>query len=178
MQHHRHTVSITLRATDHPFLARVAGESSLKVLVFCAGEQTGRQDVAFPHQSEIKVNGGEVKANLRGLKNKPGSTRPVDITKELRLSPLTYSNNVELTYALTTKAGPEFHKVSDQKPLSHLYKVSPGLLPCCAVCLFLPMTDLMCLEILLPHLRGTERPCVRFGEEAEGWQAHHREISA
>lgn len=117
MQHHRHTVSLSLRASDHSALARVAREPSLKVLVFCAGEPHGRQDVAFPHQSEIKVNGGEIKANLRGLKNKPGSTRPVDITKELRLTPPTYSNTVELTYALTTKAGPEFHKVRVQKPL-------------------------------------------------------------
>lgn len=73
-------------------------------MVFCAAEGHGRQDIAFPHQSEIKVNGGEVKANLRGLKNKPGSTRPVDITKELRLKVSTYTNNVEMTYALTNKA--------------------------------------------------------------------------
>jgi E3 SUMO-protein ligase PIAS1 len=74
-------------------------------MVFCAAEGGGRQDIAFPHQSEIKVNGGEIKANLRGLKNKPGSTRPVDITKELRLNIAQYSNNVEMTYALTSKVG-------------------------------------------------------------------------
>jgi E3 SUMO-protein ligase PIAS1 len=74
-------------------------------MVFCAGEGHGRQDIAFPHQSEIKVNGGEIKANLRGLKNKPGSTRPVDITKELRLNIVAYNNNVEMTYALTSKVG-------------------------------------------------------------------------
>jgi len=74
-------------------------------MVFCAAEGHGRQDIAFPHQSEIKVNGGEVKANLRGLKNKPGSTRPVDITKELRLNLPAYSNTVEMTYALTSKVG-------------------------------------------------------------------------
>lgn len=76
----------------------------MRVMVFCATEGQGRHDVAFPHQSEIKVNGGEVKANLRGLKNKPGSTRPVDITKELRLKIPIYTNNIEMTYALTTKA--------------------------------------------------------------------------
>ncbi|KIL95850.1 hypothetical protein FAVG1_00588 [Fusarium avenaceum] len=65
----------------------------------------GTQEIAFPHQSELKVNGGEIKANLRGLKNKPGSTRPVDITKALRLRPK-YTNNVDFTYALTSKAGP------------------------------------------------------------------------
>jgi E3 SUMO-protein ligase PIAS1 len=73
-------------------------------MVFCATEGSGRQDIAFPHQSEIKVNGGEVKANLRGLKNKPGSTRPVDITKDLRLNIVSYPNTVEMTYALTNKA--------------------------------------------------------------------------
>jgi E3 SUMO-protein ligase PIAS1 len=81
-------------------------------MVFCATEGHGRQDIAFPHQSEIKVNGGEVKANLRGLKNKPGSTRPVDITKELRLKIPTYINNVEMTYALTTKASGDPFKLA------------------------------------------------------------------
>jgi E3 SUMO-protein ligase PIAS1 len=72
-------------------------------MVFCSSDNRGRQDITFPHQSEIKVNGGEIKANLRGLKNKAGSTRPVDITKELRLKMASYSNNVEMTYALTSK---------------------------------------------------------------------------
>ena len=104
MAAHRQTVRMRLRAADHPILARVMLEPTLRVMVFCAGEGQGRQDVAFPHQSEIKVNGGEVKANLRGLKNKPGSTRPVDITKELRLKIPSYTNTIEMTYALTTKA--------------------------------------------------------------------------
>jgi len=105
MTHHRHTVKIPLKVNDHPILARVVRDPSLRVMVFCAAEGHGRQDIAFPHQSEIKVNGGEIKANLRGLKNKPGSTRPVDITKDLRLNIPTYSNTVEMTYALTSKAG-------------------------------------------------------------------------
>ena len=75
----------------------------MRVMVFCAGGNTGTQDIAFPHNSELKVNGGDVKANLRGLKNKTGSTRPVDITDSLRLRPTNYTNTVEFTYALTTK---------------------------------------------------------------------------
>lgn len=105
MQHHRHTVKITLKVQDYPILSKVLKDPALRVMVFCAGEEKGLQDLAFPHQSEIKVNGGEVKANLRGLKNKPGSTRPVDITKELRLNLTAYGNSVEMTYALTSKAG-------------------------------------------------------------------------
>ena len=74
-------------------------------MVFCAAGNTGMQEVAFPYQCELKVNGGDIKANLRGLKNKPGSTRPVDITDSLRLRPASYTNNVEITYALTQKVG-------------------------------------------------------------------------
>lgn len=103
MAQHRHTVSIPLRVVDYPVLSTVLQDPNKKVMVFCASEGHGLQDIAFPHQSEIKVNGGEVKANLRGLKNKPGSTRPVDITKELRLKQPAYLNNVEMVYALTSK---------------------------------------------------------------------------
>jgi E3 SUMO-protein ligase PIAS1 len=109
-----------LRASDYPILSHVANEPTLRVMVFCASEDQGRQDIAFPHQSEIKVNGGEVKANLRGLKNKPGSTRPVDITKELWLKTPAYHNTVQMTYALTTKVTPTAHIIFDAAlPLSH-----------------------------------------------------------
>ncbi len=75
----------------------------MKIMVFGNGSNTGLQDISFPHQSELKVNGIEVKANLRGLKNKPGSTRPADITNALRFKPQSYPNSLEFTYALTTK---------------------------------------------------------------------------
>lgn len=62
-----------------------------------------RADVAFPHQLEVRVNGDEVKSNFKGLKNKPGSTRPADITDLIRKIP-NYQNNLQVTYALTQKA--------------------------------------------------------------------------
>lgn len=105
MTQHRHTVNIPVKVQNYPTLLKVANDPTFRVMIFCASEGNGRQDIAFPHQSEIKVNGGDVKANLRGLKNKPGSTRPVDISKELRLKIPGYQNTVEMTYALTTKAG-------------------------------------------------------------------------
>jgi len=106
MQAHRHTVELHLRMSENPALFRVPNDKSLRVMVFCSAEPSGRQDVSFPHQSEIKVNGGEAKANLRGLKNKPGSTRPVDITNLLRLQHNipNYENKIAMTYALTNKA--------------------------------------------------------------------------
>lgn len=84
-------------------LQQCAADPSMRVLVFCAAANTGTQEISFPHQSELKVNGGDAKANLRGLKNKPGSTRPADITPYLRLKPGTYENSIEFTYALTNK---------------------------------------------------------------------------
>jgi len=103
MTQHRNTVTIQIRALDNPLLQQCGTDPALRVMIFCAAGNTGAQDIAFPQQSELKVNTGEIKANLRGLKNKPGSTRPVDITDSLRLKPPTYCNNVEFTYALTSK---------------------------------------------------------------------------
>jgi hypothetical protein len=115
---HRNTVTISIRPQDYPALNRCTYDKTMRVMVFCADDEIGIKDISFPHQSELKVNGGDVKANLRGLKNKPGSTRPVDITHLLRLDKFTYTNNVEFTYALTTKVNQPgnltVHQVSDQ----------------------------------------------------------------
>ncbi|KAK1640328.1 MIZ/SP-RING zinc finger protein [Colletotrichum phormii] len=102
MSQHRNMVSIPVKVSEHPQINRVLEDKSLRIMVFCAGDNSGVQEIAFPHQSEIKINGNEVKANLRGLKNKPGSTRPVDITSYLRLKN-DNRNLVEFTYALTQK---------------------------------------------------------------------------
>jgi E3 SUMO-protein ligase PIAS1 len=102
MSQHRNSKTIPLRLSDNPELQKCVDDKTYRVMVFCAGDRTGPQEIAFPHQSELKVNGGDVKANLRGLKGKPGSTRPVDITSSLRLK-ASYLNNIEFTYALTTK---------------------------------------------------------------------------
>ncbi|KAI7787714.1 miz zinc finger protein [Diaporthe eres] len=115
MQNHRNCTNIQIKAQDNPLLTRCVAEKDMRVLVFCAGGNTGPQDIAFPHQSELKVNGGDVKANLRGLKNKPGSTRPVDITDLLRLKIPNYANNIEFTYALTQKAGDKASQSNGQR---------------------------------------------------------------
>lgn len=105
MSQHRNSVMVPLRLQEHPALQRCLEDTSYRVMVFCAADNTTHaQNIAFPHQSELRVNGGDIKANLRGLKNKPGSTRPVDVTHYLRLRG-TYVNNLEFTYALTTKVG-------------------------------------------------------------------------
>ena len=85
---------------------RLQKDQTMRVMVYCAGD-TGLSpytlsDVAFPHQVELKCNLDEIKANLRGLKNKPGSTRPADITQLIRKK-AGYPNKVTVTWALTTK---------------------------------------------------------------------------
>ena len=84
---------------------KLVSEPDLKVMIFCASEPIShfsKVDVTFPHQVEIKVNLDEVKANLRGLKNRAGSTRPADITNLLRKR-AHYENSMSVTYALTHK---------------------------------------------------------------------------
>ena len=79
-------------------------DSNMRVMVYCSSDPGGSlyTDVAFPHQVELKCNSEDVKANLRGLKNKPGSTRPADVTAFIRKKK-SYANVIELTYALTQK---------------------------------------------------------------------------
>ncbi|KAK4242436.1 PINIT domain-containing protein [Achaetomium macrosporum] len=103
MAAHRNSERISVRVQDHPALQLCFADKNMRVMVFCAAGKEGVQEIAFPYQCELKVNGGDIKANLRGLKNRPGSTRPVDITSSLRLRQAGYTNNVELTYALTQK---------------------------------------------------------------------------
>ncbi|TDZ27165.1 E3 SUMO-protein ligase SIZ1 [Colletotrichum sidae] len=103
MSQHRNMISIPVKVSDHPALSKVLEDKKYRIMVFCADANNNEpQNITFPHQSEIKVNGNDVKANLRGLKNKPGSTRPVDVTDYLRLKN-DNRNAVEFTYALTQK---------------------------------------------------------------------------
>src|SRR5213592_4396624 len=115
MANHRTSIAMTVKGSE---VQDCLADSSMRVMVFCAAGNTGPQDIAFPHQSELKVNGGDIKANLRGLKGKPGTTRPVDITDSLRLKPPNYNNNIEFTYALTTKV--KKHDPSPEATVSNM----------------------------------------------------------
>lgn len=98
-------MNITLTAQH---VDRLKGDNSIRVLLYCApkSELTAGMlaDVAFPTQLEVKVNEEEVKANYKGVKNKPGSTRPADITAFIRRQ-VGFRNVVSTTYALTQKVG-------------------------------------------------------------------------
>lgn len=100
MTQHRNTIHMPFNLNDYPAALKCIEDSSYRIFLFCASDVSGAQDITFPHQSELRVNGGDFKANLRGLKNKPGSTRPVDVTSALRMRQ-GYMNNIDFTYALT-----------------------------------------------------------------------------
>ncbi|KIW75777.1 hypothetical protein Z517_10520 [Fonsecaea pedrosoi CBS 271.37] len=83
-------------------------DPSYRIMVFCTSENTGPVqratcDIEFPHNVELKCNGTDIKANLKGLKNRPGTTRPVDITSFIKKKPANYPNSVDMIYALTIK---------------------------------------------------------------------------
>ncbi|KAG9196430.1 E3 SUMO-protein ligase PIAS1 [Alternaria panax] len=106
---HRATISRNLTLNEAQS-ARLRADPSLRLLLFSALEQPlapySRLDIAFPSQIEVKVNDEEVKANYKGLKNKPGSTRPADITGCVRVKVANQRNSILITYALTQKASP------------------------------------------------------------------------
>ncbi|KAH9859874.1 hypothetical protein IAQ61_011656 [Plenodomus lingam] len=104
---HRQSVTRTLIPSEH-VAARLKSDKSLRLLLFSALEQPlapyARLDISFPSQIEVRINAQEVKANYKGLKNKPGSTRPADITEFVRITPTNHRNSLVITYALTQKA--------------------------------------------------------------------------
>jgi E3 SUMO-protein ligase PIAS1 len=104
MPQNRHTVRATV--TIKPHIAEQFRKDSLKILLYCGEYQSispySQANVSFPNQVEIKVNESEVKSNFKGLKNKPGSTKPADLTtfiKKYKGEP----NQIQVTYALTTR---------------------------------------------------------------------------
>jgi E3 SUMO-protein ligase PIAS1 len=80
--------------------------SSIRIMLYCGenshSNRSSATDISFPLNIEIKINDQEIRTNTKGIKGKPGSTRPVDITAFLRRQHGA-SNNISVTYALTAK---------------------------------------------------------------------------
>ncbi|AQZ16711.1 SIZ1 (YDR409W) and NFI1 (YOR156C) [Zygosaccharomyces parabailii] len=78
-------------------------DQKYKLYLFCGMvNSTGfesNQPIQFPYPNEIKVNNVQIKDNVRGLKNKPGTAKPADLTPYLR--PPTQQNLLEIVYAFT-----------------------------------------------------------------------------
>ncbi|KAF2151134.1 hypothetical protein K461DRAFT_227878 [Myriangium duriaei CBS 260.36] len=106
MPQNRHSISVAVPLTDN-VCERLRADSRLRVMLYCAPHPTDLQpyqvlrDIGFPSQIEVKMNQEDVKHNYKGLKNKPGTTKPVDLTSFLRKQPH-YPNNLQINYALNS----------------------------------------------------------------------------
>ena len=105
IQSNRSTLNLPVKLSEE-VCQRLRNDNSVRIYLFGASDPFagphGRNDIAFPQQLDVRINQEEFRANFKGLKNKPGSTRPADITSFVRKQP-TYSNNIAITYALTSK---------------------------------------------------------------------------
>jgi E3 SUMO-protein ligase PIAS1 len=107
IQANRHTVNVLIDL-NHTHVERLRADSTMRVFLYCSNDdmsqlQASRAHVAFPQQIDVKVNGTVLTANFKGLKNKPGSTKPSDITPYLKRNQPHQSNTVAITYAMTTR---------------------------------------------------------------------------
>ncbi|KAI7826077.1 PINIT domain-containing protein [Gamsiella multidivaricata] len=100
------TLSVPIPFNVPPMLAmQLKKDPQYQLMVFCAwadGNSGGQVLMEFPHVCEIKVNGRVLEANLRGMKNKPGTVSPANITRLCRLESGDY-NKIEFMYANSTK---------------------------------------------------------------------------
>ncbi|CCX07272.1 Similar to E3 SUMO-protein ligase pli1; acc. no. O94451 [Pyronema omphalodes CBS 100304] len=107
MSVHRNVVNTTVSLNEVE-VHQLSKLKNYRAMIYCAVVEplmgyTSDTDIAFPHQVELRVNQQLISGlNLRGLKNKPGSTRPADITDKLNLRE-NFRNEISLTYAQTQK---------------------------------------------------------------------------
>ncbi|KAK0797230.1 E3 SUMO-protein ligase pli1 [Friedmanniomyces endolithicus] len=105
MPQNRNTVRATITLSTEQ-AQRMANSDNMRLLMYCGAAQGMSHyspvDIAFPNQMEVKVNEDEIKSNFKGLKNKPGSTKPADLTQKIR-GRANYPNHMTVTYALTSR---------------------------------------------------------------------------
>lgn len=61
----------------------------------------------FPNPAEVQINGRKLHANLRGMKNKPGTIPPPDITPNVDKTPR-LPNKIDITYSCGTDNSKKF----------------------------------------------------------------------
>ncbi|CEP62873.1 uncharacterized protein LALA0_S06e05820g [Lachancea lanzarotensis] len=93
----------TLNKEEATLFERDDSHSRIKLYLFCGvlppvADTSVPSSIQFPHPNDISFNGITLKDNVRGLKNRPGTAKPADLTPYLR----TFTeNHLQLTYAFT-----------------------------------------------------------------------------
>lgn len=105
MPNNRHSVPVSLPLSEN-VCEQLKSDPNLRIMLYCTSPSILSQyeiaDISFPGQIEVKMNQEDVKSNYKGLKNKPGTTKPADLTPYVRKTPR-YANNLQINYALTSK---------------------------------------------------------------------------
>ncbi|KAK9320233.1 PINIT domain-containing protein [Lipomyces orientalis] len=97
---HRSSFTMSFRFTQSQ-LDKMKDSTYRVYLLSALSEDAYRQaTIQFPQSMEIRVNGKVVQVNLRGLKNKPGTAKPADLTDYMAKDTMT-RNVVEVVYAYT-----------------------------------------------------------------------------
>lgn len=107
MSSKRNTVNTTVNLS-YAVVEQLKSSSTFRILVYCSGDSdrfSRRVNISFPAQMEIRVNNEVFTGNTRGIKKKPGTTRPADITSFIKKG-VNYPNSFAVTYAATDKVGP------------------------------------------------------------------------
>lgn len=106
MQTNRHNVFSKLTLTQS-VVDRLRSDQDLRIMLYCTGDlsQSSSMEISFPSQIEIRVNDTQYTGNLRGVKKKPGTTRPADITPLCKRAVPGVINDIHITYAATDKVG-------------------------------------------------------------------------
>ncbi|KAG5437596.1 hypothetical protein PCANB_000633 [Pneumocystis canis] len=100
----REIISASVRLPSKA-VEKLISDESYRVYLFCTATDSaafGLALIEFPAHVDLKVNGKHVNANTRGLKKKPGTAPPVDITNLLFLDSKLI-NKIEIIYSNTEK---------------------------------------------------------------------------
>ncbi|KAG5518037.1 hypothetical protein PMAC_003223 [Pneumocystis sp. 'macacae'] len=94
------SVQLSIKAVE-----KLTSDECYRVYLFCTATDSaafGLALIEFPVHIDFKVNGKHLNANTRGLKKKPGTAPPVDITSLLFLDSKSI-NKIEMIYSNTEK---------------------------------------------------------------------------
>lgn len=110
MPHHSRgicTINFTFSPDESRLFDRAQSPNSNTKIYLLSGRQSGasltstRAQIEYPLPMEIKVNSVVVAQNFKGIKGKPGTAKPADIT--LLISGENATNRIQIIYAQTTE---------------------------------------------------------------------------
>lgn len=116
-------------------------------MLYCTSELAGtaatfplpKADITFPRQIEIRINGVEVNADLKGIDKKTGSTKPADITSLIVKRPNYPGNFMNVSY-------PRSSIISDQRVGNFFsFRCSPFKQALPYIYIYFPQSRYICL---------------------------------